>query len=226
MSFENSFNQYVSAKAAQDIIVKQSSAKEGTTPRADMQAGDVTVQNKAYVERAAALAIYNNKSDIVFNNCKFVGRQDTLYGGTGVYAEFNQCSVYGGTDYIFGAMTAVFAKCDLVLNTMEDNNDVAYITAAQQKSGRGYLMYNCNIVSTTPGVDTASTEVSKPGYFGRPETDQYPQLIISQLILSAVFTKCHCQSAYVSLGSNPPSPPFSSVSKIDNTTISSWLFSL
>lgn len=166
--FENSFNQYVSAKAAQDIIVKQSSAKEGTTPRAGMQAGDVTVQNKAYVERAAALAIYNNKSDIVFNNCKFVGRQDTLYGGTGVYAEFNQCSVYGGTDYIFGGMTAIFNECDLVFNTSDDKNDAGYITAAQQKSGRGYLMYKCHVTSTTPGVDTASAYTSKPGYFGRP----------------------------------------------------------
>ena len=166
--FENSFNQYVSKKAAADVIVAQSSAKEGSVARADMSYGDTTVQNKKYVERAAALAIANNCKQVSFDNCKFIGRQDTLYGGTDVTAAFYDCAVYGGTDYIFGAMTAVFAKCDLVLNTMEDNNDVAYITAAQQKSGRGYLMYNCNIVSTTPGVDTASEEVSKPGYFGRP----------------------------------------------------------
>lgn len=166
--FENSFNQYVSAKAADDIIVKQSSAKEGTTPRAEMAVGDVTVQNKAYVERAAALAIYNNISDVVFDNCKFVGRQDTLYGGKNVYAEFNQCSVYGGTDYIFGGMTAIFNQCDLVFNTSDDKNDVGYITAAQQTTGRGYLMYECHVTSTVPGVDTASTYTSKPGYFGRP----------------------------------------------------------
>lgn len=166
--FENSFNQYVSVKAAEDVIVKQSSAKEGTTPRAGMAVGDVTVQNKAYVERAAALAIYNNNSDIVFDNCKFVGRQDTLYGGKNVYAEFNQCSVYGGTDYIFGGMTAIFNQCDLVFNTSDDKNDVGYITAAQQTTGRGYLMYECHVTSTVPGVDTASTYTSKPGYFGRP----------------------------------------------------------
>ncbi|MDE7254066.1 MAG: hypothetical protein K2O32_14155, partial [Acetatifactor sp.] len=166
--FENSFNQYMSKKAAADVIVKQSSAKEGSVARSKMEAGNTKVQEKAYVERAAALAIYNNKKEISFDNCKFVGRQDTLYGGTDVTAAFYGCSIYGGTDYIFGGMTAVFAKCDLVFNTMETNTDVGYITAAQQKSGRGYLMYNCNVTSTTPGVDTASTEVSKPGYFGRP----------------------------------------------------------
>ena len=166
--FENSFNQYVSEKAANDVIVKQGSAKEGSTARADMKAGDVTVQNKAYVERAAALAIYNNINDVVFDNCKFVGRQDTLYGGTNSYVEFNECSIYGGTDYIFGGMIAIFNKCDLVFNTSEDKNDVGYITAAQQKSGRGYLMYECHVTSTTPGVDTASEYTSKPGYLGRP----------------------------------------------------------
>lgn len=166
--FENSFNQYVSKKAANDVIVAQSSAKEGSVKRADMEAGDTTVQNKKYVERAAALAMTNNVSEASFDHCSFIGRQDTLYGGTSTTAAFYDCDIYGGTDYIFGGMTAVFAKCNLVFNTMEDSNDVGYITAAQQKSGRGYLMYNCTITSTEPGVNTASEEVSKPGYLGRP----------------------------------------------------------
>ncbi len=166
--FENSFNQYISAAAANDILVKLGSAKEGQWFRGELDAFSTAVQDKAYVERAAALAIANNCSEIYFENCKFVGRQDTLYGGTGVTAAFYDCAIYGGTDYIFGGMTAVFAKCDLVFNTSENNNDVGYITAAQQSSGRGYLMYNCTITSTTPGVDTASQYASKPGYFGRP----------------------------------------------------------
>lgn len=171
--FENSFNQYVSKKAADDVIVKQSGAKEGTVPRAEMEAGSTKVQEKDYVERAAALAIYNDIKKVSFNNCSFIGRQDTLYGGTGVTAAFYDCDVYGGTDYIFGGMTAVFAKCDLLFNTNDQTdagkkNDVGYITAPQQKEGRGYLMYNCRVTSTTPGINTASEKVSKPGYFGRP----------------------------------------------------------
>ncbi|MDE6663854.1 MAG: chitobiase/beta-hexosaminidase C-terminal domain-containing protein, partial [Lachnospiraceae bacterium] len=166
--FENSFNQYISKKAAEDIIIAQSGAKEGSVPRASMAVGDTTVQQKSYVERAAALAIYDNCASIFFDNCKFVGRQDTLYGGKGTTAAFYDCSIYGGTDYIFGGMKAVFAKCDLVFNTSDVSGDYGYITAAQQSSGRGYLMYNCHVTSTTPGVDTASAYTSKPGYLGRP----------------------------------------------------------
>lgn len=173
--FENSFNQYVSEKSVDDIIVAQAnSAKEGTVARASMTTvGDTKVQEKEYVERAAALAILKDVSQIFFDNCKFVGRQDTLYGGGNTTAAFNNCSVYGGTDYIFGGMIAVFNACDLVFNTNDqtskgEKDDVGYITAPQQISGRGYLFYNCNITSTTPGVDTASIRTSKPGYFGRP----------------------------------------------------------
>ncbi len=168
--FENSFNQYMSQKAAEDVIVPQSGAKEGSVARASMSVGDTTVQEKKYVERAAALALTAAAKEAYFDGCRIVGRQDTLYGAIGTTAAFYDCAVYGGTDYIFGGMTAVFAKCDLVLNTSEDKNDVAYITAAQQQSAssRGYLMYNCMVKSTTPGVDTASEHISKPGQFGRP----------------------------------------------------------
>ena len=166
--FENSFNQYVSAKAAKDVIVPQAgAAKEGATPRAELPEGSTTVQEKAYVERATALAM-DGADEAFFENCAFIGRQDVVYGGVGTTAAFYDCDVYGGTDYIFGGMNAVFAKCDLVLNTSEHKNDVAYITAGQQNSGgRGYLMYNCSVISTVPGVNTASKLPSKPGTFGR-----------------------------------------------------------
>lgn len=167
--FENSFNQYVSPKSLEDVIVNNGAAKEGATPRAELKtAGDTAVQDKTYVERAGALAIANNCKNVYFENCKFIGRQDTLFGGAGTTAAFYGCQVVGSTDYIYGPMTAVFAKCDLMFNTSENNNDRGYVTAPQQTSGRGFLMYNCNITSTTPGVDTASEKVSKPGYFGRP----------------------------------------------------------
>ena len=167
--FENSFNQYQSELATKDTIVALSGAKgENKGARNDYEAGSTAVQNKAYVERAAALSIGSNVEHSYFGNCKFVSRQDTLYGGVNSTVVFDKCSIYGGTDYIFGGMEAVFNQCDLVANTSEDANDTFYITAAQQTQGRGYLMYECRVTSTKPGVDTASAKESKQGYFGRP----------------------------------------------------------
>ena len=197
--FENSFNQYMSEKAAEDVIVPQSGAKEGTTARADMEYGDTTVQNKAYVERAAALALTASATEAYFEECRIIGRQDTLYGAVGTTAAFYDCAVYGGTDYIFGGMTAVFAKCDLVLNTSEDSNDVAYITAAQQQSAssRGYLMYNCTVTSTTPGVDTASSYTSKPGLFGRPWQANTSEVVFFDTVVEATNWSLNSSSKYV-----------------------------
>lgn len=195
--FENSFNQYISEKCAEDVLVKKSDGKEGSTPRANLKTvGDTKVQEKAYVERATALAIKNNCENIFFNNCSFVGRQDVVYGGTGVTAGFYGCDVYGAVDYIFGGMTAVFAKCDLYLNTSDAGGDVAYITAPQQQAykdgsgvqqnaAHGYLMYNCHVKSVTPGVDSASEHPSKPGGLGRPWAADTGEAVFYKTIIDA-----------------------------------------
>lgn len=169
--FENSFNQYVSPKSVNDVIVPNSKCKEDkAAPRAEMKTvGDTTVQNYAYKERAGALSMGDNCTEMYFENCKFIGRQDTLYGGDNTVAAFYDCDILGSTDYIYGPMTAVFAKCDLMFNTNESSEfDWGYITAPRHTQGRGFLMYNCTVSSTQPGVDTSSLQVSKPGYFGRP----------------------------------------------------------
>lgn len=121
--FENSANQYISTKEANDVVQEWTVGGKGTRPTT---AGDTSVQNKSFVERAAAIAILGDKA--YFNNCKFVGRQDTLYGASNIRAAFNKCTAMGGTDFIFGGMVATFYKSDIMMNTSEDNNDVAYLT--------------------------------------------------------------------------------------------------
>jgi exo-poly-alpha-galacturonosidase len=120
------------------------------------------------VERAAAIAFANNTDKAILNNCKVIGRQDTFFGGVGARVVVYKGDVLGAVDYIFGGMTAVFYKTKLVMNVTDATNDLAYITAAQQSSGRGYLMYACTVTSTTAGVDTNSSYRANPGYFGRP----------------------------------------------------------
>lgn len=164
--FENSFNQYISKKESQDTVVMWESGGKGIRPT---KYGDTSVQTRSFVERAGALSIGNNVDKVVFNNCKFIGRQDTLFGGQGTRAVFQKCDILGAVDYIYGGMTAVFYQCNLRMNVDDKtSSDQAYLSAAQQSSGRGYLMYNCNVTSTTPGVDTANTYRARPGYFGRP----------------------------------------------------------
>uniref|UniRef100_UPI0040471909 pectinesterase family protein n=1 Tax=Mariniflexile sp. TaxID=1979402 RepID=UPI0040471909 len=162
---ENSFNQYISQKESQDVVQPKAS-----DPIRPTNYGNTIVQDRAagYVTQAAAIGIANNTDKVILNNCRVIGRQDAFFGGVGSRVVVYKGAMMGAVDYIFGGMTAVFYKTDFVLNTSDSSSDAAYITAAQQTTGRGFLMYECHVKSPIPGVETASVNASKPGYFGRP----------------------------------------------------------
>ncbi len=193
--FENSFNQYISLKESQDEVVTWTSGSPGQRPT---NYGNTNVQNKSFVERAAAIAITNNTDKVILYKCRVVGRQDTFFGGSGARVAVYKGDVMGAVDFIFGGMDAVFYKTNLSMNVSDQSNDLSYITAAQQATGRGFLMYECRITSAEPQVETASVYRAKPGYFGRPwlantsevvfynttiETSNYPGFIDNSLIM-------------------------------------------
>jgi exo-poly-alpha-galacturonosidase len=193
--FENSFNQYISAKEANDVLVNV-----GTKGERPKIAGDVSVQNKSFVERAAALAVANNTDKVFLKNCRVVGRQDSFFGGTNARVAVYKGVMMGAVDYIFGPMTAVFYQTKFAMNTSDVAGDISYLTAPQQLGGRGFLLYECTIGSADPGTETASAYRAKPGFFGRPwaattgeaviykatvETSDFPGAVGSSLIAPA-----------------------------------------
>jgi pectin methylesterase-like acyl-CoA thioesterase len=163
--FENSYNQYISHKESQDVVLMWESGNKGQRPT---DYGDTAVQNRSFIERGAAIAFTGSADKAILNKCRVVGRQDSFYGAAPARVVIYKGAAMGAVDYIFGAMAAVFYKVDLVMNTSDVTSDASYLTAAQQSSGRGFLMYECHVTSTVPGVDTASAYLAKPGYFGRP----------------------------------------------------------
>ena len=163
--FENSYNQYISKKESEDIVVEWVTGGRGTRSKIK---GNTSVQNRSFVERAAAIAIANNTDKAIIYKCRVVGRQDALFGGVNARFVMYKGSAMGAVDYIFGGMTAVFYKTALAMNTSDVAGDECYITAPQQNAGRGYLMYECTVTSALPGTETVSATRSKPGYFGRP----------------------------------------------------------
>ncbi|MCF6130101.1 pectinesterase family protein [Flavobacterium sp. AS60] len=193
--FENSFNQYISNKESQDTVLAWTVGSPGVRPT---NVGNTNVQNRTMVERAAAIAIKNNIQKVILNKCRVVGRQDSFFGGTGSRVAVYKGDYMGAVDYIFGGMDVVFYQSKLSMNVSDQSNDQAYITAAQQTTGRGFLMYECTITSAEPLVETASVYRAKPGYFGRPwqantsevvfynttiETSNYPGFIGNSLIV-------------------------------------------
>ncbi|MFC5682731.1 pectinesterase family protein [Flavobacterium sp. GCM10022190] len=173
--FENSFNQYISKKESQDKVVMWAVGNKGLRPT---DYGNTAVQNRSFVERAAAIAIPNGVDKTILKNCRIVGRQDSFYGGVGSRVVIYKGAVMGAVDYIFGGMIATFYKTDFVMNVSDVAGDASYLTAPQQSSGRGYLLYECRVTSAEPGVETASVYRAKPGYFGRPWAANTSEVVV------------------------------------------------
>ncbi|SHM61057.1 pectinesterase [Chitinophaga jiangningensis] len=100
-----------------------------------------------------ALAIYIAGDKAVFNNCRFLGRQDTYYGGN-CRQYLKNCYLEGTTDFIFGPSTAVFESCKLY------SYGGSAITAASTESyvPYGFVFLKCNI----SGAAGAKTDLGRP----------------------------------------------------------------
>lgn len=103
-----------------------------------------------------AVALHTEGTDLRFENCRFLGDQDTLFlAGHDSELEFDNCYVEGTTDFIFGPATAWFNDCEI--HSKADS----YITAASTPKDVeiGFVFKNCRLTAD-PGI--------KKVYLGRP----------------------------------------------------------
>lgn len=121
----------------------------------DFRAQNLTIENTAGpVGQAVALAVEADRC--VFENCRLLGHQDTLYAdGVNARQYYKDCTIEGTTDFIFGGATALFENCTI------HSKSNSYITAASTPQGRlyGFVFVNCKL--------TAAENVDKV-YLGRP----------------------------------------------------------
>ena len=117
-------------------------------------AKNITFQNTAGpVGQAVALWIKSDKA--VFENCRFLGFQDTLYTfGIDSRQYYKNCYIEGTVDFIFGPSIAVFENCTIHCKGK------GYITAASTHQWRpyGYVFRHCRITG----------EAAETHFLGRP----------------------------------------------------------
>lgn len=118
-------------------------------------AENLTIENTAgAVGQAVAVAVEADRA--VFENCRMIGNQDTLYAdGANTRQHYKNCYIEGTTDFIFGGATVLFEEC-----TIHSKAD-SYITAASTPEGRsyGFVFLKCKLTAAD-GVGNV--------YLGRP----------------------------------------------------------
>ena len=130
------------------------------------KAKNLTFENSAGsgkdVGQAVAVRVTGDKA--VFENCRFLGFQDTLYvHGENSRQYYKNCYIEGTVDFIFGWATVVFESCEIFAK------DKGYLTAASTNKGEayGFVFLDCRLTSD---ADEATF------YLGRPWRD-YAQTV-------------------------------------------------
>ncbi|WP_142722447.1 pectinesterase family protein [Chryseobacterium sp. ON_d1] len=116
----------------------------------DFSAKNISFENSSG-KVGQAVAVLTSGDRIAFENCRFLGNQDTLYlkGAQDLQDKtkpsrnyFKNCYIEGTTDYIFGAGTAVFENC-----VIYSKETASYVTAAStpQENEFGFVFINSKI---------------------------------------------------------------------------------
>ncbi|BCJ93650.1 pectinesterase [Anaerocolumna cellulosilytica] len=171
------------------LEILEDGEKRGTfrTPTLFIDASDFTAKNITFENSAGpgkkvgqALALYVDGDRMIFENCRLLGGQDTLFTaplppkayekngfrGPKEFAPrthgrhlYKDCFICGDVDFIFGGATAYFENCEIFSNNLGQEVN-GYVTAASTlEDVPGYVFYQCRFTS-----DCAPKSV----YLGRP----------------------------------------------------------
>ncbi len=151
-------------------------------------AHDITFRNITFENSSGkgpdvgqALALYADGDRLTFENCRFLGNQDTLFtaplppveieknGFVGPGRDlpravgrhyYKSCYLEGDIDFIFGGATAYFEHCELFSKDIGRPVN-SYVTAASTPQGQqyGYVMKDCRFTGNCP---------PHSAYLGRP----------------------------------------------------------
>ncbi|WP_159584428.1 pectinesterase family protein [Marinoscillum sp. 108] len=119
------------------------------------EAKNLTFEN-SFGEGSQAVAVRVDGDRVKFENCRFLGNQDSLYPhGKDSRQYYKNCYIEGTVDFIFGWSTAFFEGCEIFCKRN------GYITAAstEQETPFGFVFNNCKIT----GLAEAGTV-----FLGRP----------------------------------------------------------
>ncbi|MCL2028017.1 MAG: pectinesterase family protein [Bacteroidales bacterium] len=143
-----------------------------------IDADDITFENLTFENNAQrggqAVAVHADGDRLIFRNCRFLGNQDTYFGGRrGSRHYFENCYIEGTVDFIFGPSTSWFENC--VIHSKRSS----FITAASTPESEkyGFIFNNCQI-TVADGVDSV--------YLGRPWRDYGMTLFMNSELPKAI----------------------------------------
>jgi pectin methylesterase-like acyl-CoA thioesterase len=145
-----------------DPLVHASTGIQGK----DFIASNISFENTKGQNGGQALAMYVKADRAIFEDCRFLGWQDTLRSETGRHY-FHDCYIEGNVDFIYGKGQAYFDDCTIYSKVG------GYVTAQGREAeseSNGFVFHNSDIVGSAPNDSV---------YLGRP-WQAYARVIYDQ----------------------------------------------
>lgn len=114
-------------------------------------------------EQTPAVAFGSAADRVYLKDCRFIGRQDTLYlHGAGSRVQVENCYIEGTVDFVFGDADAFFTGCELHMAGFE-GRDTGYYTAANTKKGdTGLVFYQCTLTADASYDEDSTVSLGRP----------------------------------------------------------------
>ena len=153
-----------------DVGTDQSGTVLLTANATGFSASGITFKNSYNIddhtakdEQTPAVAFGSAADKVYLKDCRFIGRQDTLYlHGAGSRVQVEDCYIEGTVDFIFGDADAYFTNCDLYMAyfTGKDNG---YFTAANTKKGNvGFVFTQCTLEADPAYGEDGDVSLGRP----------------------------------------------------------------
>ena len=114
-------------------------------------------------EQTPAVAFGSAADRVYLKDCRFIGRQDTLYlHGAGSRVQVENCYIEGTVDFVFGDADAYFTGCELHMAAFA-GRDTGYFTAANTKKGNtGLVFYQCMLTVDDSYGEGSTVSLGRP----------------------------------------------------------------
>lgn len=113
-------------------------------------------------EQTPAVAFGSSADRVYLKDCRFIGRQDTLYLHGAGRAQVENCYIEGTVDFIFGDADAYFTNCELHMAAFA-GRDTGYFTAANTKKGdTGLVFYQCTLTVDDSYGEDSTVSLGRP----------------------------------------------------------------
>ena len=114
-------------------------------------------------EQTPAAAFGSAADKVYLKDCRFIGRQDTLYlHGAGSRVQVQDCYIEGTVDFIFGDADAYFTNCDLYMAYFA-GKDNGYFTAPNTKKGNvGFVFSRCSLEADPAYGEDGEVSLGRP----------------------------------------------------------------